>query len=139
MIRRPPRSTRPDTLFPYTTRFRSVFGELDLCPVREAGDPVLELRLGKLLGRPQPADVKEPADIEQGLRQQAVTARRTAVAVLGHSSLGAHQKAQARVHVVHVARRARHGGWLRAGTVRVGESISGPGPPRVQRTERTVR
>src|SRR3546814_10522784 len=23
MIRRPPRSTRPDTLFPYTTRFRS--------------------------------------------------------------------------------------------------------------------
>src|SRR3546814_19731514 len=25
MIRRPPRSTRTDTLFPYTTRFRSVF------------------------------------------------------------------------------------------------------------------
>src|SRR3546814_4099709 len=26
MIRRPPRSTRTDTLFPYTTRFRSVSG-----------------------------------------------------------------------------------------------------------------
>src|SRR3546814_3449231 len=26
MIRRPPRSTRTDTLFPYTTLFRSVFG-----------------------------------------------------------------------------------------------------------------
>src|SRR3546814_15543603 len=26
MIRRPPRSTRTDTLFPYTTRFRSVGG-----------------------------------------------------------------------------------------------------------------
>src|SRR3546814_16890205 len=26
MIRRPPRSTRPDTLFPYTTLFRSKFG-----------------------------------------------------------------------------------------------------------------
>src|SRR3546814_17797543 len=26
MIRRPPRSTRTDTLFPYTTRFRSVDG-----------------------------------------------------------------------------------------------------------------
>src|SRR3546814_15266847 len=26
MSRRPPRSTRPDTLFPYTTRFRSVGG-----------------------------------------------------------------------------------------------------------------
>src|SRR3546814_8767712 len=30
MIRRPPRSTRTDTLFPYTTRFRSQFNsELD--------------------------------------------------------------------------------------------------------------
>src|SRR3546814_17385999 len=26
MIRRPPRSTRTDTLFPYTTRFRSIKG-----------------------------------------------------------------------------------------------------------------
>src|SRR3546814_1646377 len=30
MIRRPPRSTRTDTLFPYTTLFRSGSGELDL-------------------------------------------------------------------------------------------------------------
>src|SRR3546814_12919337 len=28
MIRRPPRSTRTDTLFPYTTLFRSVHGDL---------------------------------------------------------------------------------------------------------------
>src|SRR3546814_10228740 len=28
MIRRPPRSTRTDTLFPYTTLFRSFFGKL---------------------------------------------------------------------------------------------------------------
>src|SRR3546814_19787430 len=28
MIRRPPRSTRTDTLFPYTTLFRSTIGEL---------------------------------------------------------------------------------------------------------------
>src|SRR3546814_19638412 len=27
MIRRPPRSTRPDTLFPYTTLFRSGFAQ----------------------------------------------------------------------------------------------------------------
>src|SRR3546814_755819 len=32
MIRRPPRSTRPDTLFPYTTLFRS--GELSIHPLR---------------------------------------------------------------------------------------------------------
>src|SRR3546814_9698701 len=30
MIRRPPRSTRTDTLFPYTTLFRSIAGCLDL-------------------------------------------------------------------------------------------------------------
>src|SRR3546814_9178585 len=30
MIRRPPRSTRTDTLFPYTTLFRSVLGRLRL-------------------------------------------------------------------------------------------------------------
>src|SRR3546814_3539266 len=29
MIRRPPRSTRTDTLFPYTTLFRSVAGHLE--------------------------------------------------------------------------------------------------------------
>src|SRR3546814_10225175 len=29
MIRRPPRSTRTDTLFPYTTLFRSICGEVD--------------------------------------------------------------------------------------------------------------
>src|SRR3546814_15306294 len=31
MIRRPPRSTRTDTLFPYTTLFRSPAVEVDLC------------------------------------------------------------------------------------------------------------
>src|SRR3546814_3582773 len=40
MIRRPPRSTRTDTLFPYTTLFRSLVGtcstqqRVGLCPVR---------------------------------------------------------------------------------------------------------
>src|SRR3546814_6616385 len=32
MIRRPPRSTRTDTLFPYTTLFRSTTGNSDLSP-----------------------------------------------------------------------------------------------------------
>src|SRR3546814_3468301 len=32
MIRRPPRSTRTDTLFPYTTLFRSYSGTIDGCP-----------------------------------------------------------------------------------------------------------
>src|SRR3546814_8028612 len=36
MIRRPPRSTRTDTLFPYTTLFRSADGQA-LCAVGVAG------------------------------------------------------------------------------------------------------
>src|SRR3546814_14596090 len=38
MIRRPPRSTRTDTLFPYTTLFRSVFVEVEI-DVRCRPDP----------------------------------------------------------------------------------------------------
>src|SRR3546814_1808960 len=35
MIRRPPRSTRTDTLFPYTTLFRSAVGNIERRQVRE--------------------------------------------------------------------------------------------------------
>src|SRR3546814_979004 len=37
MIRRPPRSTRTDTLFPYTTLFRSYLAEVDriTLPIRD--------------------------------------------------------------------------------------------------------
>src|SRR3546814_6536169 len=45
MIRRPPRSTRTDTLVPYTTLFRSHRPE----PSQE---PALALRLGRQQGRP---------------------------------------------------------------------------------------
>src|SRR3546814_17206856 len=36
MLRRPPRSTRTDTLFPYTTLFRSSAGKADRRPSRHA-------------------------------------------------------------------------------------------------------
>src|SRR3546814_19731686 len=62
MIRRPPRSTRTDTLFPYTTLFRSRAGRAehrggrivgdDLCLVelrRRGGEPLLQPRLRPLL------------------------------------------------------------------------------------------
>src|SRR3546814_15044603 len=40
MIRRPPRSTRTDTLFPYTTLFRSEHHPRDGAqPARKTGDP----------------------------------------------------------------------------------------------------
>src|SRR3546814_6712951 len=38
MIRRPPRSTRTDTLFPYTTLFRSVLAEDRWIEIRQIGE-----------------------------------------------------------------------------------------------------
>src|SRR3546814_6898844 len=40
MIRRPPRSTRTDTLFPYTTLFRSIAVDPHLVLDRAAGDAI---------------------------------------------------------------------------------------------------
>src|SRR3546814_20005883 len=54
MIRRPPRSTRTDTLFPYPTRFRSGDAGARLVQRRhlgEADDAVLGCDVGRLLGR----------------------------------------------------------------------------------------
>src|SRR3546814_16397816 len=44
MTRRPPRSTRPDTLFPYTTLFRSGAAELEAVDVGALDAPA---RLGR--------------------------------------------------------------------------------------------
>src|SRR3546814_20351695 len=49
MIRRPPRSTRTDTLFPYTTLFRSlVLHNISLPPGRFGGPEVVDLFLNRL-------------------------------------------------------------------------------------------
>src|SRR3546814_4381482 len=54
MIRRPPRSTRTDTLFPYTTLFRSTLGQFDADPesfhLEQIKDELLE-RMSRLLGQ----------------------------------------------------------------------------------------
>src|SRR3546814_4254458 len=49
MIRRPPRSTRTDTLFPYTTLFRSEDVRL-WCPVRQGRAIPRKTRLGRHRG-----------------------------------------------------------------------------------------
>src|SRR3546814_8404510 len=41
MIRRPPRSTRTDTLFPSTTLFRSLFVGIALTAIGERGKPIV--------------------------------------------------------------------------------------------------
>src|SRR3546814_20361908 len=66
MIRRPPRSTRTDTLFPYTTLFRSLRAPLGL------GQNLAD-DIGVLL-RPEPAAAQTPAvdDVTDQIQRFAV-------------------------------------------------------------------
>src|SRR3546814_2959249 len=59
MIRRPPRSTRTDTLFPYTTLFRSTQAETELASLRLA-EAQSENFLAVLLGGPVPVGLTVP-------------------------------------------------------------------------------
>src|SRR3546814_13017829 len=64
MIRRPPRSTRTDTLFPYTTLFRS---ELRLLQPQPRKTRLVELQLESHVGaRTREARVFEIAVVETG-------------------------------------------------------------------------
>src|SRR3546814_18638751 len=51
MIRRPPRSTRTDTLFPYTTLFRSRHGDRGAHPELSAGFLLQRGRAERRIGR----------------------------------------------------------------------------------------
>src|SRR3546814_7592842 len=74
MIRRPPRSTRTDTLFPYTTLFRSprcqrrpstlrlLYG---LCPIK--GQPPSQPRIIRL----SPAKSYSPLPLEEGSKSRS--------------------------------------------------------------------
>src|SRR3546814_12009293 len=58
MIRRPPRSTRTDTLFPYTTRFRSDLAPQDLRS-RAVGRVIVGWSVAMVLGVPAAALLAE--------------------------------------------------------------------------------
>src|SRR3546814_2230918 len=66
MIRRPPRSTRTDTLFPYTTLFRSLPGD-----AQGRGDGGLqpERDLGRDLGGRRPGGARRLAHADRGHRR----------------------------------------------------------------------
>src|SRR3546814_4927342 len=61
MIRRPPRSTRTDTLFPYTTLFRSAFDVVDREQRGRPAQPAIFVALlrfpGKLCHRAEVGDL----------------------------------------------------------------------------------
>src|SRR3546814_21164292 len=73
MIRRPPRSTRTDTLFPYTTLFRS--DDEDIVDRQRLLDEeariILQPRLAALRGPDPAAEGKRDADVE-GREPQAL-------------------------------------------------------------------
>src|SRR3546814_1708645 len=80
MIRRPPRSTRTDTLFPYTTLFRSLATRYS--PHRENRCPVRASFLGGRTGRTAPAArrrvLQRDARRSPGKRQERCDADRRA-------------------------------------------------------------
>src|SRR3546814_17982667 len=65
MIRRPPRSTRTDTLFPYTTLFRSLSGRGCAPPYDQTRQPILPA----IIVAAQPAIVVVAAQLKNSLCQ----------------------------------------------------------------------
>src|SRR3546814_11537369 len=65
MIRRPPRSTRTDTLFPYTTLFRSA-GDADLVRARGRGDGEHLQHRVRDAERPELRADVQPAALDRG-------------------------------------------------------------------------
>src|SRR3546814_8242442 len=76
MIPRPPRSTRTDTLFPYTTLFRSL--QLHLLQLAQAAQPHVQDRFGLAVGQVELGDhhrlglvlgaddLDDPVEVEEG-------------------------------------------------------------------------
>src|SRR3546814_8907508 len=98
MIRRPPRSTRTDTLFPYTTLFRSLVEAIFHLAAEHLADS------GQLLSEPaeQAAEIAlPPVFFLAGLEEPADALERRMGGI-------AQALLQARVHVLHVQRSEEH-------------------------------
>src|SRR3546814_15929947 len=88
MLRRPPRSTRTDTLVPYTTLFRSVVGRPQHPPGRfrrrDEGGPAARRRRDL---RPPPGLDALPGLLRAAEPAQAVAGRRALCLAASHSGL----------------------------------------------------
>src|SRR3546814_5263531 len=82
MIRRPPRSTRTDTLFPYTTLFRS-----RRPPAGTAGGEAAHERLGRPSLDPLPRGAHEALPRDAWRRRRAVEIALRAAGLLGRPAL----------------------------------------------------
>src|SRR3546814_7014098 len=83
MIRRPPRSTRTDTLFPYTTLFRSL-EDAHYAPYleRQQGE-ISELRANEAVGLPSFLDYRAIAGLSLELMERLEAARPENLAAAG--------------------------------------------------------
>src|SRR3546814_19714409 len=99
MLRQPPRSTRTDTLFPYTTLFRSVLLPGDLTRqlferMNRSGNQALDL-----LGNDQPQQHAEKQDAEAGGQGAGVERRRQFAA--GHQQEVTRDRTSTRLNSSH--------------------------------------
>src|SRR3546814_18169681 len=86
MIRRTPRSTRTDTLFPYTTLFRSVQRRHErTARCRRAPEILLESRLALRNANAALDIVEEPAKIVFGVAHHGPQSASAAVDILAHA------------------------------------------------------
>src|SRR3546814_1021425 len=67
MIRRPPRSTRTDTLFPYTTLFRSLYGK-NLNSLDNAAPPSCRSSLSEQLAVPHSRSEEHTSELQSLMR-----------------------------------------------------------------------
>src|SRR3546814_15849925 len=78
MIRRPPRSTRTDTLFPYTTLFRSVLGGqaelVAVAPALGVGTRTAQLQVGVGRRAAQEGHVVARRGVGRGVRELGLVA-----------------------------------------------------------------
>src|SRR3546814_16739885 len=71
MIRRPPRSTRTDTLFPYTTPFRSKDHQC-LCDARQSRPRTEAARERLCAGPPRQGDLSKELETVRGLQHEGL-------------------------------------------------------------------
>src|SRR3546814_3966337 len=108
MIRRPPRSTRTDTLFPYTTLFRSAGGcrwpAVGRCPGRAAAaDRTRPLRRARQApgsdGPRRPAAAEPPRSEEHTSELQSLMRISYAVFCLKKKKITQHQNSRADTYI----------------------------------------
>src|SRR3546814_1898013 len=94
MIRRPPRSTRTDTLFPYTTLFRSClryFPLMHQIAARTTGEMIRELSSGLVQNRRQQGKHQQGGEHEVGLGAAVGQQHEVAEALGGADPLAANR------------------------------------------------